>query len=931
MDKLGAIALSSDIFEKANIGLWAFELDEGSEPRMYADNTMLKLIGLDHQISPEETYHAWYDHIDPEHYDEVAASVEKMTTGIHAEVQYPWHHPNGDTWIVRCGGVRNFEYTKGIRIEGTHQNVTEVAHFQKAKLGTIALDRDILTKANIGLWAFELDEGSAPRMYADDAMLKLIGLDHQISPEETYHAWYDHIDPEHYGEVGEAVEKMIAGIHAEVQYPWHHPNGTVWTVRCGGVRNFAYTKGVRIEGTHQNVTAMTHYEKRNLTDLLASLADNFLQVYFLDPYTGKFSSYAGNAFDGDEDRDYSQIDFYQDVADRSGSIVHPDDKPLIDKMYSRENLTCVLESGQPTEFIIRWPTGNGDECVYMKNRLVPFEDDDGTKKLVIGVLDVTSEELSKKQIAENNALVEALSSEYHSLGLIDGKTNRTRMIRQSDMKTLQSGVETIRTNPDFFAALPQYVNTSVFEEDRERVLEEASLEKVKQNTPDAGVYAVTYRRYDSSGNIGYHQMCFAKAETAPGKTDYIYGFRDVDSIVREQMEQQRLLEEARERAEAANRAKTSFLFNMSHDIRTPMNAIIGFTEMAQKHIAEPEKVENCLTKVSSSSKHLLSLINDVLDMARIESGKMQIEEAIINIREASEPTMAIVFETAKERDIALTFCVGSVGDEYVYADALKINQIALNIMSNAIKYTNPGGKVDISVIEVPDDDPENLVCDLIVADTGIGMSEEFLAKVFEPFERSASSTKSGIQGTGLGMAITKELVERMGGQIWVESKLGVGTKVTVRFRFRRAAAADIHSEADMKKLSNVDLRGKKILLVEDNELNREIAEDMLAEEGMIVDTAEDGDVAVEKVRHAKKGQYDLILMDVQMPKMNGYDAARAIRKLPDPYASGIPIIAMTANAFEEDKQDAFAAGMNGHLAKPVDIEKLKSMLGEFLT
>ena len=799
------------------------------------------------------------------------------------------------------------------------------------KLGAIELSSDILEKANIGLWAFELDEGCAPRMYADDAMLKLIGLDHQISPEETYHAWYDHIDSEHYDEVAASVEKMTAGVHSEVQYPWHHPNGDTWIVRCGGVRNFAYTKGIRIEGTHQNMTALTHYEKRNLTDLLASLADNFLQVYFLDPYTGKFSSYAGNAFDGDENRDYSQINFYQDVADRSGSIVHPDDKPIVDKMYSRENLTAVLESGQPTEFIIRWPTGNGDECVYMKNRLVPFSDDDGTKKLVIGVLDVTSEEQSKKQILENNALVEALSSEYHSLGLIDGKTNRIRLIRKSDLKTLESGVRNIMTNPDFFMAMPQYVNTSVFEEDRERVLKEASLENVRKNTPDTGVYAVTYRRYDGSGNIGYHQMCFAKAETAPGKTDYIYGFRDVDSIVREQMEQQRILEEARERAEAANNAKTSFLFNMSHDIRTPMNAIIGFTEMAQKHMDDPEKVENCLTKVHSSGKHLLSLINDILDMARIESGKMQIDETIINIREASKPAMAIAYETAKARDITLTLHSGPVGDVNIYGDELKLSQIALNIMSNAIKYTNPGGKVDVSVIEVPSEDPERLVCDLIVEDTGIGMTEEFLARIFDPFERSASSTKSGVQGTGLGMSITKELVEKMGGQIWVESTLGVGTKVTVRFNFLRAKmVVDTCVEAGSELLDSSILKGKKILLVEDNELNREIAADILQEEGIIVDTAEDGDIAVEKMRSAAEGQYDLILMDIQLPRMNGYEATKAIRALPDMYTSRIPIIAMTANAFEEDRQNAFTSGMNGHVAKPIDILKLKATIAKLL-
>ena len=392
----------------------------------------------------------------------------------------------------------------------------------------------------------------------------------------------------------------------------------------------------------------------------------------------------------------------------------------------------------------------------------------------------------------------------------------------------------------------------------------------------------------------------------------------------------RELEEAKEEAQAANKAKSTFLFNMSHDIRTPMNAIIGFTDMALKHFDDPEKVQNCLEKVSSSSKHLLSLINDVLDMARIESGKLVIEEQIINIREASKPAMAIAYENAKARDITLTLHSGPVGDEYIYGDPLKISQIALNIMSNAVKYTNPGGKVDVRVDGVPCDDPDRLVCDLIVEDTGIGMSKEFLERVFEPFERSANTTQTGIQGTGLGMAITKELVEKMGGQIWIESEPDVGTKVTVRFDFRRAAAPAAQSDTTGQECLTADLSGKKILLVEDNELNREIAVDILSEEGMIVDSAEDGDIAVEMMRNAVKGQYDLILMDIQMPRMNGYDATRAIRSLPDPDVSGIPIIAMTANAFDEDRQDAFAAGMNGHLAKPIDIDKLKATLAEFL-
>ena len=793
MDKLGAIELSSDIFEKANIGLWAFELDEGCEPRMYADDTMLKLIGLDHQISPEETYHAWYDNIDPEHYDEVAASVEKMTAGVHAEVQYPWHCPSGDTWIVRCGGVRNFEYTKGIRIEGTHQNVTDVAHFQKAKLGTIALDKDILTKANIGLWAFELDEGCEPRMYADDAMLKLIGLDHQISPEETYHAWYDHIDPEHYGEVGEAVEKMTAGVHAEVQYPWHCPCGETWIVRCGGVRNFAYTKGIRIEGTHQNVTNITHFEKETIEKL-------------------------------------------------------------------------------------------------------------GT-------------------------VVEALSEDFSYVSLVSPKTKEETVYR--DEPNITARLSGWDQADSYEKRLEVINNTLVYPDDRELFAEKSSLSNLAKELSQSPVYYFNFRIVNK-GKTEYYQAKYVLVDIG-GVKNIVLGYRSVDAETRQQLSYQAALSEAKERAEAANNAKTTFLFNMSHDIRTPMNAIIGFTEMAQKHVDEPERVEECLEKVHSSGKHLLGLINDVLDMARIESGKMQIEETVINIRESSKPTMAIAYETAQARDITLTLHSGPVGDEYIYGDPLKISQIALNIMSNAIKYTNPGGKVDVSVIEVPNDDPERLVCDLIVEDTGIGMTEEFRARIFEPFERSASSTKSGVQGTGLGMSITRELVEKMGGQIWVESRLGVGTKVTVRFNFRRAKAVEetgagngsVHADSSI-------LKGKKILLVEDNELNREIATDILEEEGIIIDTAEDGDVAVEKLRSAAEGQYDLILMDIQMPRMDGYEATKAIRNLPGRYASEIPIIAMTANAFEEDRQNALDAGMNGHLAKPIEIPKLLEMLSRFL-
>ena len=662
------------------------------------------------------------------------------------------------------------------------------------KLGAIELSSDIFEKANIGLWAFELDEGSEPRMYVDDTMLKLIGLDHQIPPEETYHAWYDHIDPEHYDEVAASVEKMTSGVHAEVQYPWHHPNGTVWTVRCGGVRNFAYTKGVRIEGTHQNVTDIAHFEKETiekLSTVIEALGEDFSYVSYFNPRTKEETIYR-------EDPDiivlmpgWNEADSYEKRIDEvAKGLIHPDDRELY-----------IKESG----------------------------------------LKAVAAELSQIPVHYFNFRI---------------------------------------------------VNRGVTE---------------------------------------YYQAKYVLVDVA-GEKHVVMGYRSVDAITKQQMAYQAELSEAKEKADAANKAKTSFLFNMSHDIRTPMNAIIGFTEMAQKHLDERDKVENCLEKVHSSGKHLLSLINDILDMARIESGKMQIEEAVINIREASKPAMAIAYETAAARDITLTLNSGPVGDEYIYADALKISQIALNIMSNAIKYTNPGGKVDVSVVEVPNDDPRRLVCDLIVEDNGCGMSEDFLSRIFIPFERSTSSTKSGVQGTGLGMAITKELVEKMGGRINVESQLGVGTKVTIRFNFLRATP-DERTQAENETVCDLPdssvLKGKKVLLVEDNELNREIAEDILTEEGMIVDTVSDGDIAVEKMKSAEPGRYDIILMDIQMPRMNGYEATRAIRNLPSQYASTIPIVAMTANAFEEDKQNAFASGMNGHLAKPIEVPQLMETLSRF--
>ena len=528
-------------------------------------------------------------------------------------------------------------------------------------------------------------------------------------------------------------------------------------------------------------------------------------------------------------------------------------------------------------------------------------------------------------------------------------------------------------------------------------------------------------------------------------------------------EQNRKLEIALQHEGAANRAKREFLFNMSHDIRTPMNAIIGFTSLAATHIDNREQVLDYLKKISTSSQHLLSLINDVLDMSRIESGKVKIEEKAVHLPDLVHDVRSIIQPNVAAKRLSLFIDTMDIEDEDIITDPLRLNQILLNILSNAIKFTPTGGMISIRIAQ-KNGAPKGCVCyEFRIKDNGIGMSEEFQKHIFEEFSREESSTVSGIQGTGLGMSITKNIVDLMGGTIALTSEPGKGTEFIVTLCFTRSGQkaepkqlpqleglralvadddtntclnvstmlskigmrpewtisgkeavirtkyaveqgdefsvyiidwlipdmngieivrqirkvignrcpiiiltaydwADIEDEARaagvtafcekplfLSELRRVlaepfraepasepaqptaaDLKEKKLLLVEDNELNREIALEILKGAGFVVDTAEDGAVAVRKIKQAAPGQYDLILMDIQMPNLDGYEATRQIRALPDAEKASIPIFAMTANAFEEDRQNALAAGMNGHIAKPLDVPHLLRVLADAL-
>ena len=391
-------------------------------------------------------------------------------------------------------------------------------------------------------------------------------------------------------------------------------------------------------------------------------------------------------------------------------------------------------------------------------------------------------------------------------------------------------------------------------------------------------------------------------------------------------------EDALKVAESASKAKSTFLSNMSHDIRTPMNAIIGFATLALDDIRDGKKVEDYLSKILSSSKHLLGLINDILDMSRIESGKVVLEEQETDLVTTLQELQSIMEGQAKERKLKLHVDYSNLRDRHVFCDKTRLNQVMFNLLANAVKFTSEGGSIwlTMSQLEPTYEVEDRAIYEIRVKDTGIGIDKAFIKHIFEPFERERTSTVSKIQGTGLGMAITKNIVDMMGGTIEVESQKGVGTEFIIRLELRLQAEAGAANEEGAKQHSHAEgvaeFAGKRLLLAEDNELNREIACMLLSKYGFVIDTAENGQEAVDLVAASAPGYYDLVLMDIQMPVMDGHEATRKIRSLENKVLAKVPVVAMTANAFDEDRKAAKECGMNGFISKPINMQEVVQAL-----
>lgn len=815
------------------------------------------------------------------------------------------------------------------------------------------------------------------------------------------------------------------------------------------------TVGVAIDSTREHTYAQEIVQKNQMLEKLFTTMDCGIMCHTLDGSKIVSINQAALKILGYESQEALMADGFHTIAP---SALDEDKARLWESIHSLKKPGDNVN----VEYCVQHENG---EILHVMGNIKLIEEN-GELYYQRYMLDCTAQKLQEEMEQSENQrrqmeLIHALSIDYNLVCFFDLDTETGRALRITECKN--NILDSVFSEELILKeCMEHYIEKCVYEEDQDALRKALTPEMLEKELLQKSICHINYRTI-GCGEIRYFQMKAVRAGTWDNSHGVVIGFRSIDEETREEREKNALLEDALSQATLANKAKSTFLSNMSHDIRTPMNAIIGFTALAISHIDRKEQVEEYLKKIMTSGNHLLSLINDILDMSRIESGKIHLEEQPCSLPDILHGLRNIIQADIQAKQLNLFMDVVDIQNEEICCDRLRLNQVLLNLLSNAVKYTGAGGMVSMKVIEKSGAPAGYANYEFHVKDTGIGMNEEFISHIFEPFERERNSTISGIQGTGLGMAITKNIVDMMGGSIEIKSKQGVGTECIVSFTFllnsgpkepqtipelkglralvvdddfntcdsvswmlqqiglraewtlsgkeavlrtRQAVMRDDHyfvylidwllpdmngievarrirqetgknvpiivltaydwsdiedeaREAGVtgfcskplflselrdclhsvvsqdKSVEHTNLTWKalhtgRILLVDDNELNQEIATAILEEAGFSIETAENGQIAVDMLKASEPGHYQLILMDIQMPVMNGYEATMKIRKLEDPSLSSIPILAMTANAFEEDKQEALKCGMNGHIAKPIDIEKLMETLDEIL-
>ena len=837
-----------------------------------------------------------------------------------------------------------------------------------------------------------------------------------------------------------------------------------------GVRNVHEKRKQELARQKKVEDALAEVERTNSalkeeSTISVALSKEYSSLFKIDGKTGAMSLYRTDGMGMStqlldelmEDGDYSVVlNKYIDT------FVVPEDRERTRELAGLD----VLHERVPDEGLYKlgFRRSMAGIISYYEMSVVKIVDNSNNITFVLGLRDVDAEMRHQLKLTHEmeiqRDIIEGLAMEYYSVLLLDPDTDAVTPFRTDECASSTDSYFA-KNNNCWSKIVESYAKEYVSDRSRDEYIEKLSTDYIRSQKES---YSVTYEAL-TWGKTSYLQIRVAYVKERDGNNVVVIGTRNVDDLIKKERAQEMALQAAYDAAEAANRAKTDFLSNMSHDIRTPMNGIIGMTAIAASHIDDRERVQDSLQKITMASKHLLSLINEVLDMSKIESGKVQLMEEEFNLSDLVDNLITMTNSQVKEHHHELKVSISNLTHEAVIGDSLRIQKVFMNIMSNAVKYTPDGGEIHLSISEKPSCQAKVGCYEFIFEDNGIGMRKEFVDRIFEPFARAEDERVSYIQGTGLGMSISRNIVRMMGGDIKVESILGVGSRFTVTFYLKlqdtekiqydnfvnldvlvadddklslesccsvlddlgmrtkgvstgeeavrevvlcheqgkdyfaciidwkmpgmdgiettrairkevgndvpiiiisaydwsdieqeaRVAGAnafiskpmfrsrlvktfctlmdeEVHQESvmAMDDLASMELSGYRALLVEDNELNVEVATVILEMTGLSVERVSDGTEAVDRMNECEDGYYDIVFMDIQMPKMNGYDATRAIRAMNRNYCRQVPIVAMTANAFAEDVQAAKTVGMNGHIAKPLELKALLGVLQKWL-
>lgn len=823
-----------------------------------------------------------------------------------------------------------------------------------------------LSGSRTGIWKLIAHKDGKADMIFDDVMSDMMGFDRNAPSQDNISRLTEHIADEDRERFNKYIDNLINIGSDEIIYKWNHPTKGMRYIRCGGWKNSEENGVAVIRGYHQDITdIMKQHERNELA--VKMMKDAYFRICFVDLN-------ADSIFDlkcGDEKITSDSFSEYVKYLADSG-IVEDDYKSLFLSSFASDTIKKELNtSAKLLEFTYRRKNIGGDHQ-WARSIIVPVDDYSDKNACFIWYVKNISEEKAmefkavrsktelsrmKKSLTISDRVINAFSSIYNFSYYIDLTDHTYSQIQLTKLAEEVSG----GSNNTYSQALHNYLTQVIEKSYQEKMADFMNIDTIAERLDGKNVISCDYLNvYGKWIRASYMP---ASRDENGRLTHAVFVGQDIDGDRKKELQQRDVLERAYEsekaalkRSEAskseteklllkiqalnkelesayteaklANTAKTDFLTRMSHDIRTPINGIIGLLNMADKYPDDIEMLKEYRLKEHTAVNHLLSLVNDVLDMAKLESGNIDLSEEPFNINEVIDECFDIISTTAAKRGLK---CIRNgpkpIEHDKLIGSPLHVKQILINILSNAVKYNRPNGTVTSEITEIFSDS-DNVVIRFSIADTGIGMSEEFQKKMFEPFTQENSGSRSEYHGTGLGMSIIKKLTDIMNGTIEVTSCKDIGSKFVVTLPFK--INHDAHAADSEIVLEKNALSGMNILLVEDNELNAEIAQFMLKEEGASVDTAKDGEEAVRAFSASETGHYDVILMDIMMPVMDGCTAAREIRKLQRDDAAKIPIIAMTANAFVEDVKKSRTAGMNDHIAKPLDTPKMLTTIVKYV-